>query len=69
MITAAIIFFPNGEVKETITVDSGGVRKIFFNYNKETKTSDDTLVVLTEDNILEYHNFPVAVQKDYSEKE
>lgn len=69
MITAAIIFFPNGEIKETITVGSDGVKKIFFNYNKETKTSDDTLVVLTEDNILEYHNFPVAVQKDYSEKE
>jgi len=68
MINAVKLYFPNGEERETLVVGEKNIKQMFFNYNKETKTESDTLVVLCDDNILEYRGFVFVVQKDYKEQ-
>jgi len=64
MINHVKIFLGKEKVEE-ITVGVNGVKKIFFDFNKETKESSDTLVVLTDENIVEYHGFAVVALKEY----
>jgi len=61
MITAIIVYFPNGE-KKTYTVGEG-VRSIFL--DREDKSH---IVLLMEDNIVEIAGLPFVAQKDYKDK-
>jgi len=60
MITAVKVFLPNGE--STDYVVGKEVSKIFFD-----RESDNVLVILAKDNIIEYRGCAVIVQKDYKE--
>jgi len=60
MITAAKIFLPSGESIDYVV--GKDVSKIFFDREKE-----NVLIVLTTDNIVEYHDCLSIVQKDYKE--
>jgi len=59
MITAIKIFLPDGKVVDLV-VGKGGVKKAFFDREVENK-----IVVLMDDNIVEYTNCPSVAMKDY----
>jgi len=61
--TQHVKIFLNGKIEE-FTVGSKGIKKI-FNDSKDPLT----VVILTDDNIVTYTNFPFIMLKDYKEKE
>jgi len=63
MITAIKIFLPDGKIVNLV-VGKEDVKRVFFDREVENK-----IVVLTDDNIVEYTNCTSVAMKDYKEKE
>lgn len=63
MIEHVKIFLVDGK-KEELTVGSNGVKKIFFD-----RENPDVLVVLTDDNIIEYRGLSYVALKSYKKGE